>query len=58
MVVPSKITFVPVVSPVRSRVVPAGTTMLLKVMVVQEVLPLIAAAAVVKVQVASGRSRR
>ena len=41
---------------VRSRVVPAGTTILLNTIAVQEVFPLTAAAAVVKVQDARSAS--
>jgi hypothetical protein len=55
-----ELTVVPVFSPVRSRVVPAGTTTLLRVMVEQEVLLLMAAAAPVvpeKVQEARGVRR-
>lgn len=40
-----ELTVVPVFSPVRSRVVPAGTSTLLRVMVEQEVLLLMASAA-------------
>lgn len=47
---PEKMTLVPVVKLVKSKVVPAGTTMLLKVMVEQDFLPLATCAAVVKVQ--------
>lgn len=43
-------TVVPSLRPVRSRVSPAGTSMLLRVMVEQEVLPDLASAAEVKVQ--------
>jgi hypothetical protein len=45
VVVPVKITLVPLVSLVKSRVVPAGTTRLDKVIVEQEALPLATAAA-------------
>jgi hypothetical protein len=41
---------VPEVRPVKSRVVPAGTVMPLRIMAEQLVFPLLAAAAVVKVQ--------
>ena len=50
-------TLVPLVSLVRSRVSPAGTVMSLRVMVEQEVLPLLAAAASVKVQEDARSSR-
>jgi hypothetical protein len=50
VVVPLKMTVVPEVSLVRSSVVPAGTAMLLKVIVEHAAFPLMAAAAVVKVQ--------
>lgn len=45
-------TVVPAVKPVKSRVVPAGTVMPLRTMLVQLVLPLMALAASVKVQLA------
>ena len=47
---PLKTTLVPLARLVRSRVVPAGTAMLLRVMVEQDFLFLIASAALVKVQ--------
>lgn len=50
VVVPSNVTVVPVVRPVISRVVPAGTVMPLRMMDVHEFLPAIAAEAEVKVQ--------
>lgn len=45
VVVPSKMTLVPLVSLVKSRVVPDGTAMLLKTIVAQEALDLLTAAA-------------
>jgi hypothetical protein len=50
VVVPWKMTVVPELSLVRSRVVPDGTATLLRIMVAQEVLDLLAEAASVKVQ--------
>lgn len=47
--IPSKMTLVPVVNLVRSRVVLAGTIMLLRMIVEYDALDLIAVAAVVKV---------
>lgn len=51
VVVPSKITWVPCVRSVRSRVVPLGTGMLLRTIVAHAALDLIAEAALVNVQV-------
>lgn len=50
MAVPWKITLVPVLRPVKSRVVPAGTTTLSKMIVEQVVFEAIAVAAVLNVQ--------
>ena len=55
MVVPSKITLVPFVSLVKSRVVPEGTAMLLKTIVAQEALDLLTAAAPEEPEKAIGR---
>lgn len=50
VVVPSKVTVVPSVRSVKSRVVPAGTVMPERTMLVQSALPARAASASVKVQ--------
>lgn len=52
VVVPSKMTWVPVVRPVRSRVVPEGTAMADKTIVAHDALDLEAEAALVNVHVA------
>ncbi len=54
MVWPEKMTWVPELSPVRSRVLPAGTAMSCNIMVEQDFFPAAAAAAEVNVQDARG----